>query len=252
MNTQTASVIFNVLRAIQILIVFICFIIEIVEYTAFQEFHADQGFNESDYFNGGITVSTKDETVVYYNGIKIFHYIALILTLIDGGFYLSRFCRYPATGPFKRDISINAFFMILWFTSGIANIYPSFVGYGFTCNNLPLIGDNTNVVIPNAIFRECNAKALNISFGWINGFLFLATTIMALRLWKERKERYGGERRVEALGDVVYKYKPRPNTIVQVDEPEQVMIYKTYSRTEMKRGTPSTYVIRTSQGNLWE
>jgi len=66
----------------------------------------------------------------------------------------------------------------------------------------------------------------------------------------ERKtRRYEGERRVEALGEVVYKYRPRPNTIVQVDEPEQVMIYKTYSKKEMKRGTP-TYIIKTSQNPI--
>jgi hypothetical protein len=147
-------------------------------------------------------------------------------------------------GPYKRDISINAFFMTLWFISGMTNIYPTFKGHGYTCENLPVIGGNNgDTIIPGAVARECKAKVMIISFGWINGFLFLITTLIALKLWKERQERYDGERRVEALGEVVYKYKPRPNTIVQVDEPEQVMIY--YSKKEMKRGTP-TYVIKTS------
>jgi len=245
MNTQTASTIFKGLRAIQILIVFICFILEMVEYAAFQMFYLDQGFPESAYFNGAINKSTIDEHVVYYNGTKVFFYIVLMLTLADSGFYLSRYCRY-FIGPFKRDISINAFFMTLWLTSGITNVYPSLQGYGYTCDNLFVIGGgDADTVIPSAIARECNAKVMVISFGWINGFLFLVTTIIALKLWKERQERYEGERRVEALGEVVYKYKPRPNTMVQVDEPEQVMIYKTFSKSEKKRGTP-TYIIRTS------
>lgn len=146
-------------------------------------------------------------------------------------------------GPYKRDISINAFFMTLWLTSGIANIYPSFKGYGYTCDNLAVIGEDTTIT--NAVARECKAKVMLVSLGWINGFLYLITTLIALRLWKERQERYEGERRVEALGEVVYKYRPRPNTIVQVDQPEQVMIYKTFSKKEMKRGTP-TYIIKTS------
>jgi hypothetical protein len=245
MNSQSASVIFKGLRAIEILIVFICFILEIVEYSAFQMFYIDQGFTGSAYLNGGINKSTKDDNILYYNGTKIFFYIVLMLTLADSGFYISRFCRFNM-GPYKRDISINAFFMTLWFTSGITNIYPSFKGHGYTCDNLAVIGgNNEDTIISNAVARECNAKVMIISFGWINGFLFLITTLIALKLWKERQERYEGERRVEALGEVVYKYKPRPNTIVQVDEPEQVMIYKTYSKKEMKRGTP-TYIIKTS------
>lgn len=246
MNSQSVSNIFKILRAVEILIVFICFILEIVEYAAFQIFYIDQGFNGSAYFNADINKSIKDDNVVYYNGTKIFFYIVLIITLADSGFYLSRFCHFYM-GPYKRDISINAFFMTLWLTSGIANIYPSFKGYGYTCDNLPVIGEDTNLT--NAVARECKAKVMLISLGWINGFLFLSTTLIALKLWKERQERYEGERRVEALGEVVYKYKPRPNTIVQVDEPEQVMIYKTYSKKEMKRGTP-TYIIKTSQNPI--
>jgi len=246
MNSQSASIIFKSLRAIEILIVFICYIIEIVQYNAFQTFALNQGFSGSAYFNAGINKSTIDNNVVYYNGTKIFFYIVLILTLADSGFYLSRFCRFH-TGPYKRDISINAFFMTLWLTSGIANIYPSFKGYGFTCNNLVVIGDDANIT--DAVARECEAKATLISFGWINGFLFLVTTLIALKLWKERQERYEGERRVEALGEVNYKYRPRPNTIVRVDHPEQVMIYKTFSKKEMKRGTP-TYIIKTSHNPI--
>ncbi|GBC07133.1 hypothetical protein RclHR1_07280010 [Rhizophagus clarus] len=246
MNSQSASIFFRGLRAAEILIVFICIILELVEYAAFQVFYLDQGFTGSAYFNAGITKSIKDENVAYYNGAKIFFYIVLILTLADSGVYLSRFCRFNM-GPYKRDISVNAFFMLLWFISGIANIYPSFKGYGYTCDNLHVIGENNgDATIPNAVARECNAKVTIISFGWINGFLFLATTLIAMKLWKERQERYEGERRVEALREVVYKYKPRPNTMVQVDQPEQVMIYKTYSKREMKRGTP-TYIVKTSQ-----
>uniref|UniRef100_A0A1D1Y1I9 Uncharacterized protein n=1 Tax=Anthurium amnicola TaxID=1678845 RepID=A0A1D1Y1I9_9ARAE len=241
MNTKQAYVIFKILRAIEILVVFICFVLEMVEYAAFLLFHADQGFPESSYFNAAINKSTIDENVVYYNGTKVFFYIVLLLTLADSGFYLSRYCRYYV-GPFKRDISINAFFMMLWLVSGITNIYPVFNGYGFTCQNLLVIGgENAKPVIPNAVTRECNAKTMIISFNWINTFLFFVTTLIALKLWRERQiERFEGERRVEALGEVVYKYRPRPNTIVQVNEPEQVMIFKSE-----KRNTP-TYVIKTS------
>lgn len=223
MSTQTSNGIYKSLRAAEILIAFICFILEIVEYAAFREFHDELGFSLSSYFSAGIAKSTKDDNIVYYNGTKVLYYIVLIMTLVDSGFYLSRFCS-RAIGPVRRDISINAFFMTLWIASGIANIYPAFSGYGYTCDpNLP-----------DAIARECNAKVFSISLGWINGFLFFLTTLMALKLWTERQERYEGERRVEALGEVVYKYKPRPNTIVQVDEPEQVMIF---SKKEMRRGS---------------
>ncbi|CAG8442741.1 21074_t:CDS:2 [Rhizophagus irregularis] len=187
MNSQSVSNIFKILRAVEILIVFICFILEIVEYAAFQIFYIDQGFNGSAYFNADINKSMKDDNVVYYNGTKIFFYIVLIITLADSGFYLSRFCRFYM-GPYKRDISINAFFMTLWLTSGIANIYPSFKGYGYTCDNLPVIGEDTNLT--DAVARE-----------------------------------------------------------FQIDEPEQVMIYKTYSKKEMKRGTP-IYIIKTSQNPI--
>jgi hypothetical protein len=148
---------------------------------------------------------------------------------MDSGIYLT-----GSSGPFKRDISVNAFFMTLWITSGIANIYPAFEGHGFNCDN----------TYSSAIIRECSAGATNISLGWVNGFLFTLTTLISLKLWKTRQERYGGERRVEALGEVVYKYKPRPNTMVKIDEPEQVMIYKTFSKYEMERR--SQYYPRSS------
>ncbi|CAJ0757814.1 22476_t:CDS:1, partial [Entrophospora sp. SA101] len=40
-------------------------------------------------------------------------------------------------------------------------------------------------------------------------------------MWFERQERYEGERRVEALSEVVYKYKPKQSTLIEINEPEQ-------------------------------
>ncbi|CAG8798406.1 4069_t:CDS:1, partial [Racocetra fulgida] len=39
----------------------------------------------------------------------------------------------------------------------------------------------------------------------------------------------------EALGEVVYKYNPKPNVVVKVNEPEQVMIYKTAAKNDKVR-----------------
>jgi len=230
MKTQTATDIFRGLRTVQILIAFICTILEIVQYEAFREFNLDRGFPASAYFDARITKSNIDNDEIYYNGVKIYFYIVLLSTLVDSGIYLTR-----SSGPFKRDISINALFMLLWLTSAIANIYPSFDGYGFTCET----------AAPGARARECNAGLTSITFGWINGFLFTLTTLISLNLWKGRQERYEGERRVEALGEVVYKYKPRPNTVVKIDEPEQILVYKTFSKNEIKRG--SQYILRSSK-----
>jgi len=230
MNTQTATNIFRGLRIVQISIAFFCTILEIVQFEAFREFYATRGFPESAYFNSKITKSNIYDDEVYYNGVKIFYYIVLLSTLVDSGIYLTR-----TSGPCKRDISVNAFFMILWLISGIVNIYPSFDGYGFTCET----------ATPGARARECNAGIAIISLGWVNGFLFTVTTLISLNLWKRRQERYEGERRVEALGEVVYKYKPRPNTMVKVDEPEQILIYKTFSKSEMKRN--SQYILRSKE-----
>jgi len=230
MKTQRAAIVFRALRATQIFIAFLCIILEVVQYEAYREFHIERGFPASAYFSSGITKSKVDDNDVYYNGVKIFYYIVVLLTFIDGGIYLTK-----SSGPFKRDISVNALFMILWSISGIANIYPAFEGYGYNCGN----------ATPGARTRECSAGVTSISLGWINGLLFTLTTLLSLSLWRSRQERYEGERRVEALGEVVYKYKPRPNTVVKVDEPEQILIYKTFSKSEMKRA--SQYVQRSSK-----
>ncbi|CAG8729792.1 18829_t:CDS:2 [Dentiscutata erythropus] len=65
-----------------------------------------------------------------------------------------------------------------------------------------------------------------------------------LRLWSERREMYDGEWRVEALGDVVFKYKhkPKPNITVKINEPEQVMIYKSTKNSEKVTGVPSLLI----------
>ncbi|CAG8455600.1 10712_t:CDS:2 [Funneliformis mosseae] len=210
---MNASDTFKALRGIQIFLVFLCLLLEIVEYSSFADFYAEQGYDLSAYFNGKITKSNKqgvDE--VYFNGVKILYYIVISLTIVDGCFYLMR----KHKGPLKRDISVKTFFTILWFISGIANVFPSFQGYGYNCS----------AANDARARRECQINVTSITIGWINAFLFFLSTLVASKFWKQRQELYEGERRVEALGEVVYKYKPRPNTIVQINEPEQVLIYK--------------------------
>ncbi|CAI2162101.1 19720_t:CDS:2 [Funneliformis geosporum] len=211
---MNSYVTFKVLRIIQIILIVLCAFLEIVEYSSFLEFYEKQGYSISAYFNARITKSTITDDV-YFNGVKILYYMVIILSILDSGFYVIRLHK---GGPFKRDITVSAFFMALWLISGIANIFPIFKGKKYICNE---------PAKSIARIRECEMNVMSISIGWINAFLFSLTTLVALRFWKKRQEMYVGESRVKALGEVVYKYKPRPNTIVQLNEPEQVLIYKT-------------------------
>src|SRR5689334_21700702 len=89
--------------------------------------------------------------------------------------------------------------------------------------------------------RECQSMLTSMSFSWIVTTLFVFATFISYRMWFERQERYEGERRVEALGEVVYKYKPKQSTLIEINEPEQVLIYKTKAldKDEKKKGAPS-------------
>ncbi|CAG8475993.1 5065_t:CDS:2, partial [Acaulospora morrowiae] len=195
-------------------------------------FNDEQGIPASTYFSSKMAPFQRNTDLTYYNGVKIFYYIPILLTLVDAGIYVIRHFRFR-NGPFKRDISINAFFAGLWLSSSIANLYPTFEGHTYTCDNNLLI---QNTSYAEAITRECNTKVISISFGWIVSCLFFLTTFIAYKLWIERKEMYEGERRVEKLDEVNYKYVPKPNLMVQLDEPEQIMTFKTYSKSELKKG----------------
>ncbi|CAG8841977.1 35756_t:CDS:1, partial [Racocetra persica] len=113
----------------------------------------------------------------------------------------------------------------------LANIYPTFQGYSYSCSS-----ENSFAA------QECVSKLLFITFGWIIGILFLISSFLSYKLWSERREMYDGEWRVEALGEVVYKYNPKPNVVEKVNEPEQVMIYKTTAKNDKVRGAPNLYV----------
>ncbi|CAG8449950.1 12366_t:CDS:2 [Dentiscutata heterogama] len=159
----------------------------------------------------------------------------MLLTLLDGGVYVVRHLFY--TGPHKRDITINSVFAFLWLSAGLANIYPTFKGYSYACpsTSSPYVA------------QECITKLLFIIFGWIIGVSFIISSFLSYRLWSERREMYDGEWRVEALGDVVfhhkkYKHKPKPNITVKVNEPEQVMIYKSAKNSEKVTGVPSLLI----------
>ncbi|CAG8624358.1 hypothetical protein C2G38_537697 [Gigaspora rosea] len=229
MNTYFVQTTFKSLRILHLLFTIICFILELVEVSAFSQFAADQGIPASAYFSGQIFQYGKDGTQYYYNGVKIYSYIVLLLTLLDGGVYVVRHLFY--TGPHKRDITINSIFAFLWLSAGLANIYPTFEGHSYSCppTSSP------------SIAQECITKLLFIIFGWIIGILFIITSFLSYKLWDERREMYDGEWRVEALGEVVYKYKPKPNLTVKVNEPEQVMIYKSTKNSEKVR-TPSLFI----------
>ncbi|CAG8813370.1 13898_t:CDS:2, partial [Racocetra persica] len=75
----------------------------LVEAAAFAKFAPDQGIPVSAYFSGRIYQYGKDQ--YYYNGVKIFSYVVILLTLLDAGVYMVHYLFY--TGPHKRDIAIN-------------------------------------------------------------------------------------------------------------------------------------------------
>jgi hypothetical protein len=207
-------------------------ILEIIEYTSFAQFNDSVDIPTSAYFSGGIFYSDV-HNLYYYNGVKIFYYIIILATLLDSGLYVTRHIRFY-NGPFRRDISINAFFGIIWLTTSLSNIYPTFEGFSYSCSGI----DNN---LPNAYAMnlECNSMLASVSFSWIITILFVSTTFISYKLWYERQERYEGERRVEALGEVVYKYKPKQSTLIEINEPEQILIYKTLDKGEKKKGVPS-------------
>ncbi|CAG8570889.1 6636_t:CDS:2 [Cetraspora pellucida] len=199
MNAYFVQTTFKSLRILHLIFTVICIILELVEAAAFAQFAPNEGIPVSAYFSGQIYQYNKDGTQYYYNGVKIFSYIVILLTLLD---------------------------------AGLANIYPTFQGYSYSCSSSSSY----------SVAQECVSKLLFIVFGWIIGVLFVITSFLSYKLWSERREMYDGEWRVEALGEVVYKYNPKPNVVVEkVNEPEQVMIYK-IAKNDKVRGSPSLHV----------
>nr|CAG8589125.1 3290_t:CDS:2 [Entrophospora candida] len=91
-----------------------------------------------------------------------------------------------------------------------------FTGFSYSCGD---IQDG----LPNAdaMVRECRSMLTSVAFSWVVTILFASTTFVSYKMWFERQERYEGERRVEALSEVVYKYKPKQSTLIEINEPEQ-------------------------------
>ncbi|CAJ0858151.1 1777_t:CDS:2 [Entrophospora sp. SA101] len=108
------------------------------------------------------------------------------------------------------DIPTSVYF------TGLTNIYPAFEGFSYSCGD---IQDG----LPNAeaMARECRSMLTSVAFSWVVTILFASTTFVSYKMWFERQERYEGERRVEALSEVVYKYKPKQSTLIEINEPEQ-------------------------------
>jgi len=231
-SIQIQQTIFKASKILIFLFSLLISILEIIEYTSFKLFNESIGIPTSAYFTGGIFHS-ENHNVYYYNGVKVFYYIIILITLLDSGLYVTRHIRFY-NGPFRRDISINAFFGTLWVTTSLTNIYPAFEGFSYSC------GD-ANDGFPNAdaINRECHSMLTSVAFSWIVTALFASTTFVSYKMWFERQERYEGERRVEALGEVVYKYKPKQSTLIEINEPEQVLIYKTLDKNEKQKAVTS-------------
>jgi hypothetical protein len=231
-SLQLQQTIFKASKVLIFVFNILIFILEIVEYTSFRVFNESLDIPTSAYFTGGVFHSD-NHNLYYYNGVKVFYYIIIFITLLDSGLYVTRHISFY-NGPFRRDISINAFFGTLWVTASLTNIYPIFEGFSYSCGE---IQDG----LPNAdaMSRECRSMLTSVAFSWVVTILFASTTFVSYKMWFERQERYEGERRVEALGEVVYKYKPKQSTLIEINEPEQVLIYKTLDKNEKKKSLPS-------------
>jgi len=214
---------------VQLLFTLLCVILEITEYSAFTDFNDELTIPVSAYFGAEVI---RRNNIVYFNGVKVYYYIVILMTLFDSAFYVFRYGKFHV-GPYRRDISINGFFAMLWITSGFTNIYPTFNGLERNCANSDL---NQTLTHTDAFTRECKSWLASISFGWVIATLFLFTTGLAWKLWCERRELYEGERRVEALDEVVY----RPASgMVQLGMPDQVVLQKGIP----KDGVPIYYVV---------
>ncbi|GBB87707.1 hypothetical protein RclHR1_01420010 [Rhizophagus clarus] len=131
----------------------------------------------------GDSTSWKDWFENFYkkHGIKYFYYIVIIVTLIYLLYSLITFTHRWKTGPHKKVIFIEIFFLLLWLAVGFTNIYPIY----FDDSTLNCDVNEEFKDIPGKL-TECRAYLASMAVGWFMALLFLHTAIHTVYLWSHR------------------------------------------------------------------
>jgi len=184
MRASQHPIFFQLLKLSQLLIAIVCAILEVTEYFAYSNY-VDELNASGKYPNFHMTKADYFANTTLYNGqIKIWYYIAIILTIVSISVYLFQFRKIWDKG--LSMIYIELFSFALWFSSGLANLDPWYTGPGLNCSKiLTDVPASVEKVFTYALL-QCNIHMASLSFGWINAGLFLLSSFIGWKVLAEQ------------------------------------------------------------------
>ncbi|GBB93542.1 hypothetical protein RclHR1_21910002 [Rhizophagus clarus] len=157
------------LRVIQFVVTVFCLILEIIQIILFMSLLQTASSLSTYFSNDG----------QYKGEVKIWYYLVIGLSAIGLGFCIAYFNRLHEKGPF---IVIETIFFLLWFSSGIANLYPLYDG-GLDCN----ANDYDSELIPHQYYLWCRTYIISTLLSWMNTLTFVITLLFSLIILGQNK-----------------------------------------------------------------